>query len=115
MQSKILPSLINKFPVVIVPVFLIPLLALSEVISLSEWKSILLVLLVVNFGMDTGAWFFGKNFGKNKLWEKVSPKKTIEGLIGGMFTSAILGTLTWYIIFKTFDYRLLLLFGFGLR
>ena len=38
---------------------------------------------------DTFAYFVGSNFGKNKLLERISPNKTIEGFIGGMvFTFA---------------------------
>ena len=31
----------------------------------------------------------GKNFGKQKLFEKISPKKTVEGFLGGLFFSCI--------------------------
>lgn len=64
------------------------------------------ILLWVN---DTFAYLVGKNFGKHKLFEKVSPKKTIEGFVGGfafaIMASFIIGnfytflsTLEWFII-----------------
>lgn len=36
---------------------------------------------------DTMAFFVGKYFGKNKLMPEISPKKTVEGAIGGLFGS----------------------------
>lgn len=38
---------------------------------------------------DTGAYFSGVALGKHKLCPEISPKKTIEGLVGGILTTAI--------------------------
>lgn len=40
---------------------------------------------------DTGAYFSGRTFGKHKLFERISPNKTIEGFIGGLLASALVG------------------------
>lgn len=42
------------------------------------------------FGCDTGAYFTGYFLGKNKLCPVLSPKKTIEGSVGGVITSVVL-------------------------
>jgi len=38
---------------------------------------------------DTGAYITGRTMGKHKLWERISPKKTWEGFIGGVVLSAV--------------------------
>ncbi|MEQ9230582.1 MAG: phosphatidate cytidylyltransferase [Cyclobacteriaceae bacterium] len=38
---------------------------------------------------DTGAYFFGSAFGKHKLFERISPKKSWEGAIGGFIITMI--------------------------
>ncbi|WBL21740.1 MULTISPECIES: phosphatidate cytidylyltransferase [unclassified Zunongwangia] len=38
---------------------------------------------------DTFAYIVGKNFGKRKLFERISPNKTVEGFIGGIIFTAI--------------------------
>ena len=48
---------------------------------------------------DTGGYFAGRYLGKHKLYEAVSPKKTIEGSIGGL-AGSVLGALCahfWYL------------------
>jgi phosphatidate cytidylyltransferase len=38
---------------------------------------------------DTGAYFVGRAFGKRKLWPEISPKKTVEGAIGGIVCALV--------------------------
>jgi phosphatidate cytidylyltransferase len=44
---------------------------------------IVLGILLILWASDTGAYFSGITFGRKKLFERVSPKKTWEGSIGG--------------------------------
>lgn len=46
-------------------------------------------LLAVIFLGDTGAFYFGRLFGKHKLYPSVSPGKTWEGAVGGLFSSLV--------------------------
>lgn len=50
----------------------------------------LLLLAFANYGSDTGAYFTGLLFGKHKLIPRLSPKKTIEGAIGGIIFGSII-------------------------
>lgn len=65
--------------------------------------------ILIIWANDSFAYLVGKNFGKTKLFERISPKKTIEGFIGGFIFSVITGliiskfsdlfsTLNWVII-----------------
>ncbi|EMQ96561.1 Phosphatidate cytidylyltransferase [Xanthomarina gelatinilytica] len=38
---------------------------------------------------DTFAYLVGKNFGKQKLFPSISPKKTVEGFLGGLFFASV--------------------------
>jgi phosphatidate cytidylyltransferase len=49
-----------------------------------------LAFLLLLWASDTGAYLFGINFGKNRLFERHSPKKTWEGFLGGLLTSVLL-------------------------
>ena len=50
----------------------------------------LLLLALATYGSDTGAYFAGVFFGKHKLIPRLSPKKTVEGSIGGVFLGTLL-------------------------
>lgn len=51
-----------------------------------------LFLALATYGCDTGAYFAGVFFGKHKLNPRLSPKKTVEGSIGGVVLGTILAS-----------------------
>ncbi|MCR1568329.1 phosphatidate cytidylyltransferase [Mixta sp.] len=53
----------------------------------------LLYVMVLVWGADSGAYMFGRLFGKHKLAPKVSPGKTWEGFFGGLVTAALIAWL----------------------
>ncbi|MDR6237252.1 phosphatidate cytidylyltransferase [Aureibacter tunicatorum] len=68
-----------------VPISLINVIAFSQG-GKYEWQMIVGLLLLL-WASDTGAYFAGVNFGKRKLFERVSPKKSWEGFFGGALLS----------------------------
>ena len=98
LESTRLTSFAQRFPIPTGIFILLPLCSLGGIIDQASWIKILTLLLVVNFGMDSGAWFFGRNFGRHKLWPSISPNKTIEGVIGGRLTAAILGGIVSHLL-----------------
>ncbi|WP_304198890.1 phosphatidate cytidylyltransferase [Flavobacterium alvei] len=54
---------------------------------------IIIGLFILIWTNDTFAYIVGKSIGKNKLYEKISPKKTIEGFIGGIIFAILAGYL----------------------
>ena len=52
-------------------------------------QSVILTLIILIWVNDSFAFFIGKNLGKRKLFESVSPKKTVEGFFGGVLFSLI--------------------------
>ncbi len=57
----------------------------------------LLVALSIVWAGDTGAYFAGRAFGRHKLAPRISPNKTVEGLVGGMICALIAAALfSWY-------------------
>jgi phosphatidate cytidylyltransferase len=64
-------------------------------------KLVYFLLLVVWLG-DSGAYYVGRNFGRHKLSPRISPKKTVEGLIGGVVSSVATAVIIHFTFFKSF-------------
>jgi len=58
---------------------------------------LVLYVFAVTWSADAGAYFFGMRFGKRKLAPRLSPNKTVEGAVGGIFAATTMSLLwgTW--------------------
>lgn len=63
------------------PLFLLSMIYMKQSIMSNR---IILAIFIFIWINDTAAYLVGSLFGKNKLIERVSPKKTIEGFVGGI-------------------------------
>lgn len=64
---------------------------------LENGKFLVWLIFVAAWGSDTFAYIFGVLLGKHKLPSELSPKKTIEGCIGGIFGATFIGfILAWF-------------------
>ncbi len=61
------------------------------------------------WGGDTGAYFVGKKYGKRKLFPAISPKKTVEGALGGMGVGAALTLLFKLLFFKELGWGMIVI------
>lgn len=98
-----------KDAVVVFAMTLLITFSLSRLIELRNYTSIysdfyLLFALAIPWMSDTGAYFIGKFFGKHKLCPDVSPKKTIEGALGGTIISVIINLFICF-IFSSFIFN----------
>ncbi len=70
--------------------------------SLPQGSQWLFLVLGGTFAADTGAYFAGRYFGKHLLAPKVSPKKTVEGWLGGIVVSFCVILFINYLFSKQF-------------
>jgi len=62
----------------------------SSTIAYSYTYEILLSYFILIWANDTGAYLFGVSIGKHKIFPRISPKKSWEGFLGGLFFTAII-------------------------
>jgi len=71
-----------------------PIGLLSFIFALPDHgRAYVFLTLIIAWFSDMGAFFAGKFFGRHKLCEKISPKKTVEGFVGGIITSVLFSVL----------------------
>lgn len=94
--KKEAPYKIYQSGVFLVSIFLFvpPLFALSIIRSFNIYYVLLAFFLI--FASDVGAYFAGTFLGKHPFFPSISPKKTIEGFIGGMLFSFFIAGCFYY-------------------
>ena len=76
------------------PLSLVSFLVFPEVLSGNEYNpKLLIALFVLIWIYDSGAYLVGVSIGKHRLFERISPKKSWEGAIGGTIIAIAAGYL----------------------
>ncbi|MDP2923040.1 MAG: phosphatidate cytidylyltransferase [Candidatus Omnitrophota bacterium] len=76
---------------------------LIRIRQLSEGAILVAFLVVVTKSSDIGAYLWGRSFGRTPLLTRVSPKKSLEGAMGGFFTSLAVGLIFSFFV-TTLDF-----------
>ena len=69
-------------------------------IDMTEYSLFIWIVVIAAFGSDIFAYFTGYFLGKHKMAPNLSPKKTIEGAVGGLIGSSLLSGLFGYIFMR---------------
>ncbi|HAH24606.1 MAG TPA: phosphatidate cytidylyltransferase [Prolixibacteraceae bacterium] len=73
-----------------IPIALINFLVFPEILPGHLYTpKLLIALFVLIWTHDSGAYLFGVSMGKHRLFERISPKKSWEGAIGGTLTAIV--------------------------
>ncbi|MGM9567379.1 MAG: phosphatidate cytidylyltransferase [Clostridia bacterium] len=78
---------VNFAAVVYLPMTMCTAILLRSSIEDGMW--FLYLLLIIQWFTDSGAYLLGSAFGRHKLMPKVSPKKSVEGAVGGIVVAVI--------------------------
>ncbi len=96
----------------LLPLMLSTLLRIGQIPIVGRVR--MLVPFIIAFSSDSGAFFTGRAWGKHKLAPLISPKKTLEGALGGVLAGALMALLYGLLLQAVgFGVDLLALSGFG--
>ncbi len=72
-------------------------LSMTRLLPQGEW--LIFFLLLVTWASDTGAYYVGTVYGRHRLAPTISPKKTVEGLVGGLIAAIIVAyAVRWWFL-----------------
>jgi phosphatidate cytidylyltransferase len=75
----------------------VPALLTLDIVGYTGRNTLLIVFLVLTVqSSDVFQYVWGKLLGKRKISTAISPSKTVEGLIGGVMTSTVVGAALWW-------------------
>ena len=86
--------------------------ALVRILVMVNGRYVILVPFVVAFLSDAGAYFAGRFFGRHKLAPVISPNKTIEGVVGGVF-GATVGMVLYVLVLDIFFKDIQVSYGYA--
>lgn len=91
----------DKIAMCAVSALLIPymLCSILRIMMTDTGRYLVLIPFAVGFLSDTGAYFIGCRFGKHKLAPSISPKKTVEGVVGGV-AFALIGMVIYALVLQ---------------
>ncbi len=108
MDKKFLMTLTRRYAMFSGIYFSILFSTMTYLLHLENWAIYVSLLVIITFTTDIGAWFWGKSFGKRKLWTNISPKKTLVGAIGGAFTSVVISSFFLHGVLNKLNFTLVI-------
>ena len=89
--------------------------ALSAIVRVlvghQDGQFMVIIPFILAFIPDSGAYFAGRFFGKHKLAPVISPKKTVEGAIGGLITGMLCMVIYSLILRSAFQFDVNILYA----
>jgi len=92
-KTDIISSFITGFGILYIVFFIYHIVFIS---NLEKYSQLIWLVFISAWATDTFAYFTGSFIGKNKLCSSISPKKTVEGAVGGVLGSILISCLFMY-------------------
>jgi len=82
--------LVSHLFLILGPLYIALIFSLNALIFLPNGRNLVLFTLLATWSFDTVAYYIGSQLGKHKFMPKISPNKSLEGLLGGIAAVSII-------------------------